>query len=1124
MTEPDAIAWPLVLAVVVTHNGRRWLPGCLKSLALQTYPALEVVIVDNGSDDAELVPHLAERLLPEASLLRIEQNLGFGAAANRALEVAPEARDAEYYLFLHDDTALDRDCVGLLVSSALETDAGVVGGKGLSWDEPEVLLEVGMSADEFGYPVSGLEEGEIDQGQHDTRREVLFVTSACILVSRATVERCGSWDGGYFLFGEDLDLCIRARLCGFPVVVAPKAVFHHAVAMATGRREGMPRESIRYYTRRNRLRTIAKNTSAARVLLLIALYTGVLAAEMILLTALRRFGETPTYLRAYGGFVRSLPDVVRRRRAVQRRRKVPDRRIRRYTVRDLPRVRIFLERRLLQWGAETIRLSARTFSFFTPSALSERLARWSRSPAVFGSAAIFLVLLIAGRHVLLSGGVGAGSLWPFPAELHRLLSDYFAGWRDIGLGTTGAPAPALPLLWFVQFASFGNPGLAQKLLVVALLGAGLFGVARLMKRRSRFLPARLAAVGIYALAPVVRLSMATGDLGALALYATAPFLIEMGLRMVGPAPASARERPPVAPTADSLSRQAIRLGLVSALTIALAPSAAVAILVLWGVVGVHALLHATGSSEYPARRLGWLLASLPAAVLILVPWSFEGLRPGGVILGPLGAGVGGGVALRPLWSRVGFADGLLLNPGVGALAGLVTIGAVLGALLVTSSSRRREVRLLAAVVVVFGLWAGLVGKGFLPAPVVSPALWLMVPLVCLALSSGYLLAGLAEDLSKHAMGWRQILGAVAAGVFGVAFIAGWVPTVLSWHGPPASALTGTGSEAAALAAVRASARSGDDFRVLWLGSRLVDPIRAGLGPRQAAAPYLVTGPNGVSMLDVSPPAPGPAGSWLTGAVSAILSGRTHLAGHLLAPAGIRYLIVDRFDPTTTGAVLRQQDFALGQVLPQVDIYQNTEALPIASVAPKALEDAAATADPAPLLTAQWPAQSGHAGFRRLSQGAFAGVIPVTGAQSVLIGEAYSTAWRASMAGQPLPHARSFGWANRFVIPAGATGPVLVDYSGEWIRVLWVALEAGLVLFALAMATVVRVPRLVSAAPPQRLAPTRRRIREPVGASTGRGSPRRRVLESRPPRRAGRRPTPDADRWSPPSGPQDRQSR
>src|SRR5256885_7907460 len=152
MTEPDAIPWPLVLAIVVTHNGRRWLPGCLKSLALQSYPALEVVVVDNASEDRDLVPSLVERLLPSASVMHFGRNVGFGAAANRALEVSPDARRAEYYLFIHDDVALDRDCVGLLVASALETEAGVGGGKGPSWGEPEGVLGGGGSGGGVGYP------------------------------------------------------------------------------------------------------------------------------------------------------------------------------------------------------------------------------------------------------------------------------------------------------------------------------------------------------------------------------------------------------------------------------------------------------------------------------------------------------------------------------------------------------------------------------------------------------------------------------------------------------------------------------------------------------------------------------------------------------------------------------------------------------------------------------------------------------------------------------------------------------------------------------------------------------------------------------------------------------------
>jgi GT2 family glycosyltransferase len=1111
MTEPDAIPWPLVLAIVVTHNGRRWLPGCLKSLALQSYPALEVVVVDNASEDRELVPSLVERLLPTASVMHFGRNVGFGAAANRALEVSPDARRAEYYLFIHDDVALNRDCVGLLVASALETEAGVVGGKGLSWDEPEVLLEVGMSADEFGYPVSGLEEGEIDQGQHDVRRDVLFVTSACILVSRATVERGGSWDPAYFLFGEDLDLCIRARMLGFPVVVAPKAYFYHAVAMATGRRDGAPEQSIRYFTRRNRLRTIAKNTSTTRVPLLVALYTGVLCAEMVLLAALRRFSEIPPYLRAYGWFLRTLPDVARRRRAIQRRRKVSDRRVRRYMVRDLPRARIFLERRLLQWGEDTVRLSAKTFAHLTPGAIAARLGRWARSASVVSSLAIAFVLLIAARHVLLGASVGAGTLWPFPVEIHRLLSDYFARWREIGLGTTRAPSPALPLFWLVAIASFGNAAIAQKLLVGLLLALGLFGINRFVKRRTTNVAARIVAVGVYALAPVMRLTMVTGDLGALALYAATPYLLEMALRMLGPAPGAALPgtpgggvRPAVPASSDALSRQAMRLALLSAIVVALAPSALVAIVVLWLVAGFRALRERPSAAGAP-RRLAWLLGSSAIAALLLIPWSLEALQPQGAILGPLFAGPGGGNALRPLWSPVTFAHALLLAPGVSAFAGLAAVAIVGGALLVVSTSRRREVRLLASVIVVFGLWAGLAAKGWLPAPVVSPALWFVPPLVALAACAGYLVAGLAQDLPRHAAGLRHTVGAGTAILSAAAVLGGWVPMLASWSAPPASAVTGTGPEAAALAAVQGSATSDNQFRVLWLGKRFVDALHPGLRPDRTV-PYLLTGPDGLSLLDTAPPGGGAGGAWLSKTVDALVGGRTHLAGHLLATAGIRFVVVDHADASTMQAVILQQDLALTQQLAQADIYANLETLPIAALAPPPLEPAAASgsSDPEAVLRTQWPPLPVGTGLDRTSLGSFSGRVPAAASpRTVVLGEVYSPGWQATVGVQGLRHAPVFGWANGFTVPAGVAGTLRIGYSGEWIRIVWVIVGGVLVALALVMAFSARMPKAESQAPPPLLPP---RVERPYARPP---SSRVRVIA-----RAPRAPAPDGPRQEP----------
>ncbi|MGH2688370.1 MAG: glycosyltransferase family 2 protein, partial [Actinomycetota bacterium] len=416
---------PRVLAVVVTHNGERWLDACLRSLAAQTYRHLGVLVVDSGS----AVPADAKvrEALPGAEIVRLDANVGFGAAANTGLEVSTQAPDADYFLFLHDDVALEPECVMHLVEGALGADAGIVGGKGLAWERPDVLLEVGMSADAFCYPFSGLEEGEIDQGQHDRGREVLFVTSACMLVGRPVLARCGSWDGDYFLFTEDLDLCIRARLTGFKVFVQPAARFRHVQALTRGRRPGLTPTDVRFLSRRNRSRTIVKNTSLPRLVPVLGLFTTLAFLEMVLLAVMRRFDEVPAYPRAFGSFVATLPDLLRARSALQKRRSEPDRRLRRYMIHYIPRARIFLERQIREWNRGTLQFGSRAISKLTPSAIADRFSAFVRQPATVTVCFALAILLAATRHTLFGGPVAAGGLWPFP-EPGRLLADWFAPW------------------------------------------------------------------------------------------------------------------------------------------------------------------------------------------------------------------------------------------------------------------------------------------------------------------------------------------------------------------------------------------------------------------------------------------------------------------------------------------------------------------------------------------------------------------------------------------------------------------------------------------------------------------------------------------------------------------------
>ncbi|HYZ47001.1 MAG TPA: glycosyltransferase family 2 protein, partial [Actinomycetota bacterium] len=253
---------PHVLAIVVTHRGRRWLKECLVSLNMQTYRALDVLVVDDASPDHRRPPQLkriVKRHLRRRrwGFLRTRRPLGFGGAINWAMSRV--RTDADLLLFLHDDAALDPTSVEHMVRRmAMDEDTAIVGPKVVAWDDPSALEEVGMAVDRFGYPYKGLERGEIDLGQHDIASEVFYVTSTCMLIRHAVFRRLRGWDDRMRAYSEDLDLCWRARVAGHAVVVEPRARVRHAIALATGQRASRFTPS-RYFIRRNRLRTVAKN-------------------------------------------------------------------------------------------------------------------------------------------------------------------------------------------------------------------------------------------------------------------------------------------------------------------------------------------------------------------------------------------------------------------------------------------------------------------------------------------------------------------------------------------------------------------------------------------------------------------------------------------------------------------------------------------------------------------------------------------------------------------------------------------------------------------------------------------------------------------------------------------------
>jgi len=220
---------PPVVAVVVAHDPGPWFEETLASIASQDYGELSVLVLDTGAGDGLAVRVAA--VLPSAYVRRMDENRGFGATVNH---VRTMVDGAAYYLVCHDDVALDADAVHLMVEEAFRSNAGVVSPKVVSWDDPQLLVHVGMSVDKGGSVVERVQPHEIDHGQHDAVRDVFVAPGGCTLIRADLFDELDGFDPAIVAMGEDLDLCWRAQVVGARILVAPEARVRHLEELASG--------------------------------------------------------------------------------------------------------------------------------------------------------------------------------------------------------------------------------------------------------------------------------------------------------------------------------------------------------------------------------------------------------------------------------------------------------------------------------------------------------------------------------------------------------------------------------------------------------------------------------------------------------------------------------------------------------------------------------------------------------------------------------------------------------------------------------------------------------------------------------------------------------------------------
>ncbi|MFD8521369.1 glycosyltransferase [Streptomyces capillispiralis] len=1034
----------VVTAVLVSHDGARWLPDALAGLLGQERPVQFAMGADTGSADDSA--RLVTDALGDDRVLHLARRTGFGQAVEECNRSAPHLtpddlpylkrpsgwdpvtrswRDDAYDLpelphgepvqwlwLLHDDCAPEPDALAQLlrvVENEYELgrdDVAVVGPKLRGWYDRRQLLEVGVSIANSGRRWTGLDRREQDQGQHDHVRSVLSVSTAGMLVRRDVFDRLGGFDRHLPLMRDDVDLCWRAHSAGHRVLIAPDAVVRHAEAASRERRTvdcvGRTSASPHKVDKAGAVYALLVNSRTAVLpWVLLRVVLGTLLRTLAYLVG-KVPGQAVDEIRGLVG------TLLRPERILAGRRHRGSPQIDKGELRQLfpppgATVRVTVEQvasNLVgrsdpeaasgagRHGSATESGPGGDDADFLEVEQFARLKRIARKPGPVLFLLLLLVSLAACRGLLGGGALAGGALLPAPADSADLWARYTDAWHTVGAGGTGSAPPYLAVVAALASLLLGSTGLAVTILLVCSVPLAGF-TAYLASRplvESRLLRAWAAVA--YAFLPAATGALAGGRIGTAVLAVLLPLIARAGIAASGL-------------TSTSGTRGSWRAtwayALLLTLTTAFTP-------IVWPIALVLGLgVLALRRSDIPAYGLRFL-AQLGTPLLVLAPWSlsllpFGFFREAGLEYGPSAAS-----ALDLLGASPG---------GPGTVTGLLLIGLVLAALAALLRSERRPAILTAWAAALVGLVFAVLSNHSAWA---GPATLVYGIAVLAAATLGA--DGARARVAEQSFGWRQPVAALIA----LACAVGPLLVAVGWMLRGADGPLERRDPVQVPAFVAEESGTRDQARTLVLDS-----------DSTAHVGYVLVRGSGARMGDAETAEVDGGNARLDKVVANLVAGSGADQADQLGGFAVRYVLVHPGAPREVTRVLDATP-GLSRLSQQAGgaLWRVDRQVSRASIVP------AGDGDAEPQPVAAGPVEI-HTEIPSGTEG-----------RTLRLADTAADGWTATLDGEPLPRTTVDGWAQGFELPASG-GTLDVTYDAPVTHTAWLWAQGLLAVVLVVMA-------------------------------------------------------------------------
>jgi len=301
---------PKFSIIILFWNNGQYFQKCLDSLSNQIVNDFEIINIDNGSQEPIIQELLQDFPNLQIELIQLPENIGFSAGNNLGVEHSR----GKYIITLNADAFPEKDWLENINKAIEKYPDCFFSSKLIMANDP---VKIDGAGDVYHFT------GQVWRKYHNQKQsslqlreeEVFSACGAAAIYPKDAFLNVGGFDPDFFSYVEDVDLGFRLRLAGYKCIFLPDAVVHHVGSASTGKRSDF---SV-YYGQRNLVWTFVKNMPCILIWILLPFHI-ILNFLTIVLSFFRKQGIITT--KAKIDALSDLPDLIRKRRQIQKNRKV----------------------------------------------------------------------------------------------------------------------------------------------------------------------------------------------------------------------------------------------------------------------------------------------------------------------------------------------------------------------------------------------------------------------------------------------------------------------------------------------------------------------------------------------------------------------------------------------------------------------------------------------------------------------------------------------------------------------------------------------------------------------------------------------------------------------------------